>query len=92
MFSLVDVVCEGKTRVQTGSVGATTKLIERHQIVLPSIKDETFGHNLLNQFSEALNQLNRAVGTWKGVVLLVGLRDGNDKGRFPSGMMDAEFD
>ena len=83
---------EGKTHVQARSIRAATKLIEGHQIILPGVKDKTFSHNLFYQFSKTLDQLNGAVGTWKGVVLLVGFRNSNDKGVFPPRMVDSKFD
>ena len=85
-------MCKGEAGIKAGGVGASPKLVERHKFVFAQIVGDTFGDDFLNEFAEAFNELDGAVGLGKSHVFLVVLRDDGDNRLFPGGVVDSKVD
>ena len=76
-------MCEGEASVKAGGVGASSELVEGHELILAQVVGDSFGDNLLNEFAEAFNELGGAVRLGEGHVLLVVLWDDSDNQLLP---------
>ena len=79
---------EGEACVQAGGVGMASELVEWHQVIFADVEVDASGHNLLNEFAKAFDELNGAVRFREGHILLVVLGDDGDECLLPGRMMD----
>ena len=67
-------------------------MVERHEFAFSCIEKKSFGDNFFDEFSHAFNELDGAVGSGLRIVFFAWFGDCNDQRRFPSGVVEAEFD